>query len=394
MKKHGSCVKRLTIFFILIIQMLTQTACVGNNKQIQKLFLVVAMGVDLNSDGRYEVTMQALNPATSSNQTNSGSTGSTNEVLLYSGIGDGFYDAVLEASKTMGKVQHFGHLNYIVVGEALAQSEQEFLADSFFRQEEIRLNTPMLATKGRASEIVLARSSESPIPADVVRDLLDRQQIIGYRPYTYLLDVINSLGSKTIAPIIGVIELVKPEDKVGSETFKLSGTAVFKEGKLVGYLNDKETRGLSWVNGNVEVGNITATCPNLGKVSLEILRSSSKIKPVINESSVSLQIKIKTSSVIRAIYTPTDPVKKPSIMDEIGRAQSKVIEEEVKLAIRNARDNLGADVFGFSEKVHASYPKEWSSMEKNWDSIYQNMNIDVVVDSRVRTTGSILKSIE
>jgi hypothetical protein len=58
------------------------------------------------------------------------------------------------------------------------------------------------------------------------------------------------------------------------------------------------------------------TCPSLDKVSLEILRVSSKIKPVVDESGVSLEIKIKTSSVIRGITNPADPVKEPEIMEE------------------------------------------------------------------------------
>lgn len=394
MQKCGQRVKKLTIILILIIQTITQTACASNKKQIQKLLLVVALGVDLNSDGRYQVTMQVLNPASSSNQTNDTSTtGSGNDVLIYSGIGDSFYAAVFEASKSMPKVQHFGHLKYIVMGEALAQGEEKFLTDSLYRNEEIRLNTPLLITKGRASEVVSAKTKEGPIPANVVDDLFQRQAIIGYRPFTYLLDIINSIGSKTTAPVVGVIQLVKPEDKLGSETFKLSGTAVFKESKLIGYLNDRETRGFNWIRGKIEVGNITLTCPSLGKVSLEILRVSSKIKPIVDESGVSLEIKIKTSSVIRGITNPTDPVKEPEIMEEIGRAENKAVEDEVNLALMAARDNMGADIFGFGEKVHASYPKEWAKMEKDWDSIYRNMDIKVVVESKIRSTGSILKSV-
>jgi spore germination protein KC len=92
-------------------------------------------------------------------------------VLIYLGIRDSFYAAVFEASKSMPKVQHFGHLKYIVMGEALAQGEENFLTDSLYRSEEIRLNTPLLITKGRASEIVSAKTKEGPIPANIVDDL-------------------------------------------------------------------------------------------------------------------------------------------------------------------------------------------------------------------------------
>jgi spore germination protein KC len=395
LRNHNSYLRKLIIIVILFIQMLTQTSCVGNRKEIQKLYLVVALGIDFYHDGKYEVTMQVLNPAASSTQTSDpGSTsGARNEILIYSGIGESFFDAIFQASKTMGKVQHFGHLKYIVMGETVTASEEKTLLDSLFRLEEIRLNTPLLITKGRASEIVSARTSEDSIPANVVESLLERQEIVGYRPFTYLIDVMDALVSKPSSLIIGVIELVKPTDKLGSETFKLAGSAVFKQRKLVGYLNDKETRGLNWIRGRVEVGSMTVHCPNVGKVSLEILRSSSKIKPILKDHSVSLDIIIKTSSNIKGIDTPVDLVKQPELMDEIGRAENKAIEEEVNLALMAARDNFGADIFQFGEQIRNYHPKEWAAMENDWDTVYKNIDINIFVESKVRGTGSILKSL-
>jgi spore germination protein KC len=396
-KSSTSRLIKIIIMLIVILQMLFQASCVGNKKQIQKVYLVVAMGIDLNPDGRYEVTMQVLNPSAPSGQTAGGTSNpssSSKEVLIYSGIGDSFPDAVQEASKTMRKVQHFGHLKYIALGEQLIETGDKTLADSIFRLEEIRFNTPLLATKGRASEVVSAQTNEGLIPANVVSDLLDRQEVVGYRPYTYMLDVVNALGSKTTAPVIAVINLVKTQDKAGAETYKLSGTAVFKEGKLAGYLNDKETRGLNWIRGKVEVGSLTAICPTLGNVALEVLRSSSKITPAVEGSNVTLNIKINVSFILRGLYTKVNPIKEPQLMDEIGAAASKAVEEEVKLALSAARERLNADIFGFGEKFHAAYPKEWAAMEKDWDSIYENMSIDVVVESKVRNTGSILKSVQ
>lgn len=396
MKKLSSYLKKLTISVIVSLQMLTLVSCTGNIKEIQQIYLVVALGADLNSDGKYEITMQVLNPASLATQTNEGgsSGGGGNEILIYSGIGDTFFEALYEASKTMGKEHHFGHLKYIVLGEALALSDQKIIMDSMLRLEEIRLNIYILVTKGRAKDIVSARTNEGIIPANVVENLLERQFTVGYRPRTYLLDTINALGSKTTSPALSVIELVKPNDKLGSETFKVAGTAVLKKGRLIGYLNDKETRGLNFIKGKVEVGNITASCPSLGKISLEIKSCSSKIKPKLNEGSVSLEIKIKTTLILKGISTTIDPVKQNEIMGEIEMASSKAILEEVNLALFAARDILSADVFGFGEKVHAAYPKEWSAVEKDWDSIYQDMNIDVVVESKVRSTDSILKSVE
>ncbi|SKA91201.1 spore germination protein KC [Clostridium sp. USBA 49] len=386
--------KKIIIIFLLSLQMFAFTSCVGNKKEIQKIYLVVAMGIDLTPDKKYEVTLQVLNPSASSTQESSNSTSQSNEILIYSGIGDTFYDAVFETSKVMGKMQHFGHLKYIVLSKRVAEYSDKTFKDNIFRLEDIRLNTPLLVTKGNASEIVSARTKEGIIPTYVVDNLLERQSIIGYRPYTYLLDFVNQVNSETPYPVTGVIELVKGEDKLGSETFKLSGSAVFKKDKLIGFLNDKETRGLNFIKGRVDRGNITAYSSNLGKISLEISNSSSKIKPVLKNDSINIQIKIKTLSVLRAAPSLPDPVKDPKIMDELNDAQNKAIKDEINLALNAAQHNLKADIFGFGEKIHKSSPEKWNSIKENWDSLFENVDINISVESKIRTTGSIFKSME
>lgn len=387
--------KKLMMIFLIVAQMLTLTSCMSNTREIQKIYLVVAMGIDLTDEKKYEVTMQVLNPSATATQTGGSNISSSGgETLVYSGIGEDLYDAVFNASKVMGRVQHFGHLKYIVMGEDLVSERNEIIKDTLFRLEEIRLNTPVLVTKGKASEIVSAKTNEGIIPANVVENLLERQDIVGYRPYTYLLDILDALGSENTYPVTGVINLVKPQDRLGSETFKLSGCAVFKGGILVGYLNDKETRGLNWIKGGIENGNISVNCPNLGRISLEILKTSSKIKTVLKDNSIDIQVKIKATSSIRGTSYLPDPIKDNGIIDEIEAAQNQAIKQEVELALLAAKNKFKADIFGFGERIHALHPKEWNAMKENWDSMFSNINVDIIIDSKIRGTGSILKSLK
>jgi spore germination protein KC len=394
--KRNKYYKRIVIFLIIITQAMIQSGCAGNRKEIQRLDLVVALGIDLNPDGKYLITMQVLNPASSSTQTQGVGTSqsSGNEVLIYASTGETFYDAVFESSKTMGKVQHFGHTKYIVISDEVAEMGIKPILDGIVRLEEFRLNAPFLVTKGKASDIVSAKTTENLIPAIAVENLFQRQQYIGYRPYSYLLDIVDTLSSETTSSVLAVIELVKANEKLGSETFKLSGTAVFKKDKLIGYLNDKETRGFNWIQGHVEVGAVSFNSPRFGKSTVEILRSSSKITPIVNGDNVTIYMQLKNFSNLRRVGKPIDPVKKLDTMYELEDAEDKVIKEEVNLVLSKAKDELGADIFGFGEKIHAVYPKEWKGMVDNWESIYQGLNINVTVDSTIRATGASIKSIE
>ncbi len=383
--------KKILLCFLTISISFSAIGCSGNKKEIQRLFIVLALGVDSTPDDRIEVTMQLLNPNVSGQQTGGTDGSSGKDVIVLSGIGDTFFDAVFQASKTMSQVQHFGHTKYIVIGETLARKGIGDLVDSFIRIEEFRLNTPILITKGKASEIVKIQTPKSPIPAIVVENLFLRQEMIGYRPFSYMLDFENSLTSDTTSSVLAVINASRPSEGTPDKTFVMSGTAVFKKDKLAGYLTDKETRGLQWVNGKVKVGSVTFVSEEFGKVSCELVKSSSKVKSILDGDKITIEINIKVTSDVRRISAKIDPVKQPEILDRIGKEHSKAIMNEIELAINKSKD-IGLDIFGFGEAVHRSYPKEWKKLQKSWDSLYPNIEVKINVDSTIRSTGLSNKS--
>lgn len=396
MKKCLIKSKLLTLLLLLTFIIPSLSGC-GYKKDIQRIYLVLAVGVDITPDDKFEITMQVLNPGASSTQTGGGGgTSPGNETLTLTGIGDSFFDALYDASRSISRTHHFGHAKYIVIGDALARKGIGQLIDSFTKISEIRLNTPLLVTKGRAIDIVKTQTPKAPISAIVVENLFFRHQFTGFRPFTYLIDFINALDSDSTSPVAGVIEVAKEtniRDKI-DEAFAMGGTAVFKKDKLIGYLNAKETRGMMWVRGKVEIGSVTFSSDKFGKVTLELISSKSKVKPVIKNNSITLDINIKNSSAVRRTGKSIDPVKNPDTLDEIGMYENEAIKEEVQMSLQTVKENFGVDIFGFGEVIHEKSPKLWKSISKDWETAFQNMEVDVNVDSRVRGTGLSSKSID
>jgi spore germination protein KC len=394
MKILGLNPKKFIIFLLTLSLTAASIGCKAQKKEIQRLFLVMAVGIDKMPDDSIQVTMQVLNPSSSQSQGGEPSGPTPKDVIVLSGIGDTFYDAVYDASKTMSRVQHFGHTKYIVMSDAFAREGIGEFIDSLSRIEEMRLNTPILVTKGIASDLVKVQTPKSPIPAIVVENLFLRQESIGFRPFSYTIDLINSLGSETSSPVAAVLELSKPNDDSGDKTFTLSGTAIFKKDKLIGYLNDKETRGVQWTKGNVQMGTVTFQSEDYGKVTCEIFKSSRKVKPIVDKDSITINIDLKVFSDIRRIGKTIDPVKHPEILDEIARLQDDAIKKEIQLALNTARDDYDADIFDFGEAIHRANPKEWNKIKEDWPSIYQNLNVTINVSSIVRSAGLTNKSIK
>jgi spore germination protein KC len=394
MKILGFNFNKLIIFLLVLSLASVPIGCKEQKKEIQRLFLVMAVGIDTMPDDSVQVTMQLLNPSSAQGQGGEASGQSPKDVIVLSGNGDTFYDAVYDASKTMSRVQHFGHTKYIVMSDTFARKGIGEFIDSLSRIEEMRLNTPILVTKGMASDLVKLQTPKSPIPAIVVENLFLRQGQIGFRPFSYTIDLFNSLGSETSSPVTAVLELGKSDDISGDKSFTLAGTAIFKKDKLIGYLNDKETRGVQWTKGNVQLGTVTFQSDEYGKVTCEVFKSSRKIKPEIDKDRVTINIDLKVFSDIRRIGKTIDPVKNPEILDKIANLQNNAIKKEIQLALNTARDDFNADIFDFGEAVHRANPKEWNKIKEDWPTIYQNLNVSINVTSIVRSAGLTNKSIK
>ncbi|WP_298843713.1 Ger(x)C family spore germination protein [uncultured Clostridium sp.] len=388
--------KRFISIFILIMISIFATSCKGTKEELDKLAVAVAIGYDITSDGKYMLTAQILNPQKDSSGgmigKKAGSQQKATDVVVFNTIGDSISDCKGQLTTKLGKELNYGHIDFIVVGKKLAESGIALILDASLRGYKMRPDIPLLVTKGNAFDIIRAISVHEKIPANEVDNILRLQSSFGFTNTASILDFANSLSSKTKTPVTGVINLSKSTD--ADETFEVVGTAVFNKDKLIGFMDMNETRGMQWINGKVKFGYITTLLADGGKITFEIIRASSKIKPSIKTDSYTMLINVKEESNISEMTGKIDPIKTPEIMDRLEIIQNNAISNEIKLAINVAQKKFGADIFGFGEMIHRDYPKEWSYIEGRWKNIFPNLNIEIKVISSLKRPGYISKPMD
>ncbi len=218
-----------------------------------------------------------------------------------------------------------------------------------------------------------------------IAKLVEAQAATSESSVVKLEQFITRLMSKTTAPIAPFIE-VSGEGK--EKTVLLSGTAVFKQDKLVGQLNKSETRGLLWVIDEIKSGIIDVDCPSgTGKVSLEITRAKSEIKPEIIDNKIYIKIEIKEEGNLGSQSCPENLALPPTIA-ALEREQSAVIQTEIMAALQKAR-KLNTDIFGFGDAVHQKYPAEWKDLEERWDEIFPDIEVELSIEAKLRRSGEI-----
>lgn len=151
---------------------------------------------------------------------------------------------------------------------------------------------------------------------------------------------------------------------------------------------------MQWIKGKVKNGTITTSLPNGKKITFYILGATSKVKSIIENNNIIIKVNIKSQSSILELDDKLDTMKHPKIMDDLGKLQSEAIEREVNLALNASQKKFDADIFDFGSLIHRDYPKEWKSLEGNWNNIFPHIKVEVTVTSNLKNPGTISKSID
>ncbi len=173
-------------------------------------------------------------------------------------------------------------------------------------------------------------------------------------------------------------------------SFSLASTAVFKNYRLVYWLDAYETRGLLFVTRKVKSGIIEVKCPEEKNkiIAFEIIRAGSKIKPEIRDGELTITVEIREEGNVGEDQFASIDLTVPENISRLEKIKADAIKKEVEGVIRKAQQ-FNTDIFGFGEAVYRKYPREWKEMEKKWDEIFPLLEVQVKVESRIRRTGLI-----
>lgn len=384
--------KKTIFYVILMFSMLLLPGC-WNWVEIEERAILAAIGFDKAAEeGQVEVTAQIIKPG----ELKPGEGGGGEAVIVYSGTGYGMFDAVRSMAREVGRKLYFPEMHVMVVGEDLAREGIGSVMDFLMRDAEPSVRMWVLVTRGQAKEVL-----ETPIPTEKVwgvglSKMVKASEAHGKVPVVDVLDFMKAVKSTTTCPVATGIEITGTEKKPEQEavapgkTPVLRGTAVFKDYKMTGWLDETQTRGLLWVKGEVKSGIIVVPTPgNENKLMfLEIIRADSKIEAEISDGRVTITVKVKEEGNIGEVVPNNVEIKKPEIIKTIEARQREAIENEIWAAVTRAQE-LNADVFGFGEAVRRKYPREWPQYEKMWDELFPALDVVVEVEAKIRRTGMV-----
>mgnify|MGYP000465556948 CR=1 FL=1 len=374
---------KISVAIILTALLLFLPGC-WSHRELNEIGIVSAMGLDLNEEGKIGLSVQVITPlAEQANET-----GQAGKVRFLRTEGKTVFDAVRDMMTISGDRLFYPHNQVIVIGEELARSGIRPVLDFLERDPEIRLFTNIFVTEGRAERIIDAVSTEEVISAMHLSRLIENYGSVSKGIPVRLLDVLNAIYSEGIEVCIGKIDY---KGEKGKPTFLLKGGGVFKDDKLVDWLDTEETRGFLWVHDKVESGIIVASNRNpqekLEGISFEIIRAGSKIKPKLEGDKPSFTIEIKVTCNLGECMEHLPKTNED--YEELEKILGQAVIGEVQTIIDKAQKELGMDILGFGEALYRKFPAYWKEHKQEWAKIFPQTEVEIVVEALLANHGTL-----
>ncbi len=392
MKKRSKIRMSLMLKFapLIIIISFLLSGC-WNATEINELEMVIGMAVDKEaSTDNVKLTAQIVKPGEMSKP--SGKGGGSEPAKAWWNVSTAMptiFDAAREITHTTGNKLFVSHSQIVIFSNDIAENGINKYLDFFMRAHGMRPNTLVVISNGKAADILEAEFENEKLPAMGLANIIKSGTLTSHLLEINLQDFSERMLRRTSSPIAPLVSVSVENNK---KVVDFSGMVVFKTGKLTGHLDKSETRGLLWVMNKVKSGVINVDAPDgKGKVAFEIMKATSETKPEIKNGKIYFDVAIKADTSLVEQNTDENLATLP-MFEKLQQLQEDVIRKEIMASLRKSKE-LKCDIYDFGEMLDKKYNREWKELKDNWDEAYQDIELMLEVEVKIRRTDLLTKPV-
>ncbi|HOQ09933.1 MAG TPA: Ger(x)C family spore germination protein [Syntrophomonadaceae bacterium] len=367
------------VTILLLSWSLIITGC--QSREVEQTAIAVGTAADWSEDS-FVVTVQLAQAVTQEQS----STQESPESIVLSERGQTLSESARRLNLLLPRLPLWFHASTLLLGEDLAKRGITDIVDFLYRSINIRHNTLLVMTRGAtAAEVLQVQTPLEPHSAAAIRRILETQenQTGIYVPIT-VDEFLYRIATPGIDPVLPQVRIII---QGGQKLLKIDGMAVFRGTEWAGELNETESRGFRFLSPKqIRGGLIIIPAPGdeTRFVTIELISSQAKAKPILEEGQLRMLVEIKADG---NFYDQTSPLplvnlETFNILEEMTAHQ---MEKEIYQAVRKAQE-YKADIFGWGRLVQINDPALWSQVEKDWPEVFSQIAVDVKVDFELRRT--------
>ncbi|MCG7410084.1 Ger(x)C family spore germination protein [Paenibacillus sp. ACRRX] len=386
--------RRTTAAIVLIIMTLVLTSC-WNRRELNTLGIALALGIDSSPDGTVKVSAQIANvsaiAAKRGNRTAA-------PVIVIQKTGRTLVEALRKMTTELPRKVYLSHMRMLVISEEVAKQGISRLLD-LSRDHEMRGDFYLVIAKDTTAKHVLEIISPmEPMPAQNLYSSLEISEV-SWAPTKGVLmnDFIQQTLKPGINPVLPGVMVTHPDSKENSveninkssdftmNTYTTLG--VFRNDKLIGWLNESDSKGYNYIRGNVKSSIGVIPCSKEGNIGIEIMKSSSHIKAKFENNQPVIYGQVKLDVNISDVSCNKD-ITNIEYMKELEMELEQSLLVMLKNVVSHVQQKYKSDIFGFGEAIHRSNPKYWKKIRSQWVDIFPTVPVKLTTRIQIHQTGT------
>ncbi|HHY83084.1 MAG TPA: Ger(x)C family spore germination protein [Clostridiales bacterium] len=279
---------------------------------------------------------------------------------------------------------YYEHLQVIILSEEVARDGIEDIMDFFGRDPEMRRRVKVFVCPDQAKSILDVQPRIEDYSSIYLAKLLmnaDKTSRMVHR--SDLGEIINRMHAGYDF-LLAAVYATKDE-------IKTSGAAVFKNRRMVGWINGIEVESIKFMVGTFLGGVIPIRAPDDedGIITIEVTKAKSSITPIISDDMLKFRIEVNIeANYAEDINMHTHAEIDSKFLERLEDDFSRHIEENCMKTAKRLQE-YGADVMMLKRILETKKPEYWEEISNSWEEIYPNARIEVVADVDIMLQGIV-----
>lgn len=379
------------ILIIIIPLLFLLTGCY-DYKELNSISILSATEIN-KIDDEFIVSAQAVNPQAPDKTSNAQA-----PFIIYTGRGKTIQEAYRSIANESSKFLYLNHIQILIINEKIAKENLDEIVDYFMRSSAIR--TEFYVLIGRDDNILDIITPINDISSASIKESIENNlKYLGTTSditFNELVSIMLDENSEIVLPSIKLINDSKEgenienteETKVNTK-YELSNLAIFKDDKLIGYLDEEQSKTYNILQNKINNTILTYECDKDKYMSVEIIDSKSSM----DVSNKKANIEVKLSGNLNE-YNCSKSLDNKKTIEQIEKEFEQKLTETITKNINEVRTEYNSDIFSFLDNIYKKDYKTYKTIKNNWyNSNYQELELSVKVDLTVIAKGKVMEAI-
>ncbi len=405
MKIHSIIIKAT----VLVALTLSLSGC-WDHKELDDKAYVIGIGLDKHkAEGKVRVTYLIANPEVGSQQTSGGADEPPQEIVTL--VADDFISSRNTANTVVAKEISYDLLQVLIVSEELAR-DPDFIRViySATKDREIKRSAQFIVTREDAADFITNNHPRIETrPHKFLELMIERGQETGMIPEADLNSFFRVTESDADL-FLAIYATTKKVDKDEMQTTdddlmageiqvegtttnaQFIGSAVFKEGMMIGKITGEETRISSLLDNNWTTQDILTAVKDpfdeRYKISLRISQKrNNKFKLITGKGRPKIEIEVPLFIEVYSDPSMINYAKNRDKVKELKRSLTAEVEKNFNDFIVYSQQELKGDTFDLSIPLRKEFATLRKFREFDWMHTYPDAEVKVNVSIRFGEFG-------